>query len=124
VRRAQGTFMRWMAVLPALTIVACADKGVEAEKRYEMVKRSGTKGELCAAGRQVADTYLQSGAEEKYRFWHAQADIVCQESRLTGESLPAHENENSRAAREAAEAAADAARTAALGSENESAPEN
>lgn len=107
--------MRWTAVLSAIALVACGtDKGAEAEKRHEMVKRTGTKGELCKAGRAVADTYLHAGNEEKYRFWHTISSMECQNAELTDSDLPAQENDITRQAKAEAEAAAEEARKAAL----------
>lgn len=98
--------MRWIAVLPLIALTACSDEGAEAEKRYEMVERTGTKGELCEAGRAVAETYLRSGDEEKYKLWHLTSGIECQNAELAGRNLPAVVGDAYRQAKADAEAAA------------------
>lgn len=109
-----GKAMRWIAVLPAIALVACSDEGAEAEKRYEMVKRTSTKGELCDAGREVADAYLRADNEEKYKHWHLISDIECQNAELTGRNLPAVESDANRRAEAEAEAVVQATDNAAL----------
>mgnify|MGYP000675108739 CR=1 FL=1 len=113
-----------MAILPTMALAACGtDEGAEAEKRYEMVKRTGTKGELCAAGRDVADTNLRLAQEDKYREWHTLSGMECQLADLTSPSLPATESPTYKAARAEAEADAEmmdkAARQAIEGHEDE-----
>lgn len=111
-----GKAMRWIAVLPAMVLVACAtekDDGAEAEKRYEMVKRVGTKGEACEESRKVADAYLQAGDEREYELWHARSGIDCLNAELTSPGLPASEDEAYRKAKAEAEAAAQQIRDAA-----------
>lgn len=116
--------MRWIAVLPAIALVACSDKGREAEKRYEMVKQTGTKGELCDAGREVADVYLRTGNEEKYKDWHLTSDIECQSAELAGRNLPATETDAHMRAAAEAEAVAQATDKAALGATEEFSDQN
>lgn len=105
--------MRLIALLSAFALVACSDKGGEAEKRYEMIKRTGTKGELCDAGREVAEVYLQAGNDEKYQDWHLRSDIECQLADLTGRNLPATETDAHRRAAAETEAVAQATEKAA-----------
>jgi hypothetical protein len=103
-----GNPMRWIALLPAMALIACGgkDEGAEAEKRYEMVERTGTKGELCAAGREVAEAYLRAGDEKKYREWHTTSGVQCQLAELTSPDLPATESESYKRAKADAEASA------------------
>ena len=97
---------RWIAILPAMALAACGtDEGAEAEKRYEMVKRNGTKGELCAAGREVADTYLRAGDEKNYEYWNLMSRVECRSAELTSPDDPATETEMHRNAKADTEAA-------------------
>lgn len=109
-----GKAMRWIAVFPAIALVACSDKGAEAEKRYEMVERTGTKGELCDAGREAADVYLRAGDEEKYKDWYLKSAIECQSAELAGRDLPAIETEAYKRAVAEADAVEQATDKAAL----------
>ena len=74
------------AIAGAVLIAApsCTDAGAVAEKRYEMVSRTGSKGEICDAGRAVAAAYLAAGNEERYRWWHGISDINCLTAQLEG----------------------------------------
>ena len=69
--------MRWIAAPCALLLPSCTDAGAAAEKRSEMVERTGSRGEICDARKGVADAYLQAGNEEKYRWWHMMAESSC-----------------------------------------------
>ena len=109
-----GTVMRRIAMLSAIALVACTDKGTELEKQYEIVKRTGSRGELCDMGRKVADFYLSASNEEKYKNWDLTSDIECQLAELTSRDLPATEGEADKHAMAEAEAASDAADRAAL----------
>nr|WP_087576225.1 hypothetical protein [Sphingomonas sp. CDS-1] len=62
----------------------CTDPGEAAEKRYEMVQRTGDKGEICEAAKAVVDVYLNAGNEEKYKWWHPIANTHCIIARLEG----------------------------------------
>ena len=62
----------------------CTDVGEAAEKRYEMVRRTGDKGEICEAAKAVVDVYRQAGYEEKYKWWHPIASTRCITARLEG----------------------------------------
>lgn len=81
--------MRWMLTLAAIALASCADNRSDAEKRYEIVKRNGTVGEACNAGREVADFYLRAGDEEQYRLWDAISGIDCQLADFKGFGAPA-----------------------------------
>lgn len=70
------------AVLVATS--ACTDAGAAAEKRYEMVKRTGSRGEICDAGKAVADAYLKAGNEDRYKWWHSISGIDCANAQLDG----------------------------------------
>lgn len=59
-------------------------KGAEAQKRYELVQRTDTHGEICEAGRAVAAAYLKEGNEEKYKWWHMMSNSACLTARLEG----------------------------------------
>jgi hypothetical protein len=66
----------YLAALILLT--GCSDdKGLAAERRYEIVERHGTPEEQCAAMRAVADAYLERGDEKKYEYWHLLARNKC-----------------------------------------------
>jgi|GEM_PF-3321427 len=69
--------MRRLALLSVLVFAACTDEGADAERRYEIVKKTGDSQDICAAGRKVADTYLELKNEQKYRWWEATSGIDC-----------------------------------------------
>lgn len=77
--------IRWV-LASAVLIVApgCTDTGAAAEKRYEMVERTGSRGEICEAGKTVVDAYLKAGNEKKYKWWHSISDINCLNAELSG----------------------------------------
>jgi hypothetical protein len=54
-----------------------------------MVKRTGTIGEVCQAGRALVDAHLRAGDEQQYRLWHAMVAVDCQRVDLEGGDLPA-----------------------------------
>jgi len=59
-------------------LAACTDKGQEAERRYDMVKRSSASAsDLCAAGKALVGAYLEAGDQDKYRHALAITDSEC-----------------------------------------------
>jgi hypothetical protein len=85
------------AMLASLLLAACTNEAAEAEKRYQIVKRNGlsTRGEVCKAGREVADAYLRAGDEKEYSSWHLRSGIECQLSELEGPNGLAQDSESS-----------------------------
>jgi hypothetical protein len=68
----------------ALAVTACAlgacgwsTPAQRAEQRYAIVEKDGTYEEKCVAARKVADLYLETLDEEKYREWKLTADTDC-----------------------------------------------
>ncbi|WFL78567.1 hypothetical protein P7228_05745 [Altererythrobacter arenosus] len=104
--------MRQILML-SLILAGCTNAGAEAEERYQMVKRTGTNGEICDAARDVAATYLREGDEEEYRLWHTHAGINCMTAKYKGrDSFPEtpdrnEANEDAQQAMEAMQEAAD-----------------
>lgn len=107
------------AIFVTATLCACANAAKDAEERYEMVKRTGTKGELCNAAREVADTYLREKDDPNYRMWHNTAAIQCQLAELTSPNDPAQETADTLKARADAERVAADAMAAARGTVDE-----
>ena len=86
--------MRHILML-SLLAAGCTDAGSEAERRYEMVKRTGTNGEICDAAREVASTYLRDGDEENYRWWHTISGVNCTTANHKGrDALPETRDHN------------------------------
>jgi hypothetical protein len=68
----------------ALAVTACAlgacgwsTPAQRAEQSYAIVEKDGTYEEKCVAARKVADLYLETIEEEKYREWKLTADTDC-----------------------------------------------
>lgn len=74
---------RFLFVVP-IFVAGCANPAKEAEERYEMVKRSGTNGEICDASREVVEAYLDAGDDKNYQWWHTLSGIDCQTAQLAG----------------------------------------
>lgn len=59
----------------------CADKSRAeidaAKKRYELVKRHGSKQEICNASREVERAYLNANDEDGYSLQKLSADVDC-----------------------------------------------
>jgi hypothetical protein len=72
-----------VAIIPAL-VAGCSNPARDAEERYEIVKRTGTNGEICAASREVLEAYLQAGDEKNYQWWHTLSGVDCQLAELAG----------------------------------------
>lgn len=72
-----------VAIIPAL-VAGCSNPARDAEERYEIVKRTGTNGEICAASREVLEAYLQAGDEKNYQWWHTLSGVDCQLAQLAG----------------------------------------
>lgn len=62
----------------------CTDEAAEAEKRYDLVKQTGTYGEICESGKALTAAYLRAGNEERYRWWHSISGIDCLNVTLHG----------------------------------------
>lgn len=73
--------MRWAVLAVALLAVGCS-KGREAEKRYNIVAKTGTAQEKCAAAQNTADAYLADKNESEYQRWTAQKAGDCASSAL------------------------------------------
>ena len=57
---------------------SCTNKAADLEKQYEIVKRSyGTKAELCARAKAVAEAYLEQHDRDAYLRWDATASNHC-----------------------------------------------
>lgn len=104
----RGLMTVW-ALVPLLVSVGCTNAAADAEKRYQMVERNGSKGELCIAAREVENAYLRAGNEKQYGDWHLVATQRCQSAELVGPDTVAQENDISRRAQAEAEADARAA---------------
>lgn len=89
------------AIIPAL-VAGCSSPARDAEERYEIVKRTGTRGEICAAGQQVAAAYLHASDEREYQRWRTVSEIDCQNAELAGvNSFPTSRTEHVQATRDA-----------------------
>ena len=65
-------------VISCALLVGCADPVKDAEDRYEIVKRTGDKKEICLKGRELQDAYLAKKDEGRYREQKLASDIECQ----------------------------------------------
>lgn len=104
-KRISGKSPAW-PILATLILTACSNPGADAEKRYHIVERNGSKNELCAAARAVVDVYLKAGDEKKYKEWQLYSSIHCKLASQTYGDAPSLESEAYNAAQ--AEASADA----------------
>lgn len=68
--------MRRIVIGLAIFAASCSE-GPGAEKRYQMVARSGSAQEKCAAARDAQQAYLKDGNEAKYKDMQLVANIEC-----------------------------------------------
>lgn len=75
-----------MALLFALAANAasCSDPVADAKKKYDIVKKSNDKSEICERSRTLADLYLANNMEEEYL---AQKTALKDECTFTAEEV-------------------------------------
>ena len=71
-----------LLVIGFVFLAGCADPVGDAKDRYEIVKRTGDKAEICRKGRELAEVYLQMKNEEEYQRQKLFSDIECQSAEL------------------------------------------
>lgn len=65
------------------SLSACSDPVADAERELAMIERSGgSKDEICAAKRRIADLHLKAQDEEKYNSSKVEANLACNAARL------------------------------------------
>lgn len=71
-----------LGVVFALT--GCSSDSDKAERQYKLVRDNptATAEDICAAGRAVADAYLQAEQSAKYREASLRASILCRRAQL------------------------------------------
>ena len=109
----KSTARTWSKTIPwfgltaaTAALLGCSDPAADAENRYQMVERNGTKGELCRAAQVVAEVYLQAKNEERYGYWRNIASMRCQLAQFDGPNSMAQDSDASRQAEAEASAAA------------------
>lgn len=71
-----------MFAVVAIALTACDQRAADEEERYRIVSRNGSDAEKCTQARAVAEAYLQSKNEAKYKEWKLTADIYCMSATL------------------------------------------
>lgn len=70
-----------LSALAAVGVAGCADAAKDeidsAQQRYELVKKHGSKQEICSAAREVERAYLDANDEDGYGLKKLTADVDC-----------------------------------------------
>jgi hypothetical protein len=94
-----------------VALIGCSDPVRDAERELEIIEEAGgSKAEICAAERNVADAHLKAGNAQEYRTADLYADITCLNARLDpyGPISPEAQAIADQAAEDAAASAAEA----------------
>jgi hypothetical protein len=68
-----------------LALAGCSGAGAEAERRYEIVDKSGSPEQRCTEAQKVADAYLSDHKDAEFEKWSGKARTECALSRVLGE---------------------------------------
>lgn len=73
--------MRWLVIASLVALCACSSKISDAEKKYEIVKKSGGAAEICAQGKAVVAAYLEAKDTAGYERQSAFTAVDCTAAR-------------------------------------------
>jgi len=77
-----------MKLTPLLLLVSagllggCETAAQKAERRYEIVEKSGDHRAQCEEAGKVAEAYLDAGDQQNYESWKSRRNIYCQRVQL------------------------------------------
>lgn len=75
--------LKLIGVVALASLSACSDPVKEAKRELEIVESTGgSKDEVCAASRKVADAYLKAHEAKEYEVARLSADIRCMNAQL------------------------------------------
>jgi hypothetical protein len=71
---------RPLTLVALCALCACDNPVKDAKRELEIIRKTGTRDEICTASRRVADAYLKQQDENAYAMARIDADIACQDA--------------------------------------------